>query len=135
MASAGTSFRQRFWILDFAKNLYLYFTLVVGDVLLCYEQGREELDVGKAGVVSSQRPEHHDVCDGGAGEDLLLGSAHRGPRRGRQRPEKYKLSDWSQERSFVLTSKTEMFDIILETKIAQSSCSPLRGRPAKRWCW
>ena len=28
-----------------------------------------------------------------------------------------------------------MFDIILETKIAQSCSSPLRGRPAKWWWW
>ena len=85
MASAGTSYRER--ILVWIFRIQNYSTLVAG-VLLCCEQGREELDVGKAGVVSSQRPEHHDVCDGGAGEDLLLDSAHRGPRRGRQRPDK-----------------------------------------------
>ena len=74
MASAGTSYRER--ILVWIFRIQNYSTLVAG-VLLCCEQGREELDVGKECVVSSQRPGQYDVCDGGAGDDLLLGLGHR----------------------------------------------------------
>ena len=59
------------------------FTLV-GDGLVWCGRGREELDVGKECVVSSERPVQPDVF-GGDG-DLLPCWCHRGQRRGRQRP-------------------------------------------------